>query len=110
MASPKEIDLVCDIQRICVQINMQKKLHAFWNYSGHTSGLDVYMYRAPFLSDGGMLEGWSVCDRTIYLSTNYDLSFDETIEDVIAHKVEQLTKLKADLIELLDVDADGVPV
>ena len=110
MASPKEIDLVCDIQRICIQINMQKNLHAFWNYSGHVSGLDVYMYKAPYSSNDEMLEGWGVCDRTIYLSTNYTLGYDEKIEDVIAYKVELLEKLKNELVLLLDVDADGVPV
>lgn len=110
MASPREIDLVCDIQRICVQINMQKNLHAFWNYSGHVGGLDVFMYKAPYSSDAGFVDGWGVCDRTIYLSTGYILGYGEKIEEVIAGKLDQLGKLKADLIALLDVDADGVPV
>lgn len=110
MASPKEIDLVCDIQRICVQINMQKNFHAFWNYSGHVAGLDVFMYKAPYSSDAGFVDGWGVCDRTIYLSTNYTLAYGEKIEDVIAFKVELLEKLKADLIALLGIDADGVPL
>jgi hypothetical protein len=110
MASPKEIDLVCDIQRICVQINMQRNFNAFWNYSGHVSGLDVFMYKAPYSSDSVFVDGWGVCDRTIYLSTNYMPGLGEKIEDVIAGKLEQLEKLKAELSKLLDVDADGVPV
>lgn len=110
MASPKEIDLVCDIQRICIQVNMQGKYHAFLQYSGHVQLVNVYMYKAPYLQNQAMLKGWTTSEHNVYLSTGYEVGFGEEIEDVIAYKVDQLEKLKADLAKFLDVDADGVPV
>lgn len=110
MATPKEIDLVCDIQRICIQINMQGKYHTFLQYSGHVHGVSAYMYKAPYRQNQTMLEGWTTSEHNVYLSTGYEVGVGEEIEDVIAYKVEKLEKLKAELLELLDVDADGVPV
>lgn len=108
MASPKEIELVGEIQRLAIRINMQGKYHTFVHYSGHVQGIGVDVERAPYPS--GSLDGWSCNDRNIYLSTNYQLGWGEKLKDVIAYKVELLEKLKADLGKLLDVDADGVPV
>lgn len=108
MASTKEIELVGEIQRLAIRINMQGKYHTFVNYSGHVQGIDVMVERAPYPS--GHLDGWACNDRNIYLSTNYQLGWGEKMKDVIAHKVELLEELKTDLSALLDVDADGVPV
>lgn len=108
MASPKEIELVGDIARLAIRINMQGKYHTFVNYSGHVQGIDVAVQRAPYPSDH--LDGWTCNDHVIYLSTAYKAWGGEKMKDVIADKVEQLEKLKADLLKFLDVDADGVPV
>lgn len=108
MASGKEIELVVEIQRIAIRINMQGKYHTFVNYSGHVQSIEVMVERAPYPS--GYLEGWECNERNIYLSTNYSLGWGEKMKDVISQKVELLARLKTDLLELLDVDADGVPV
>lgn len=108
MASTKEIDLVCEIQRTAIQIAVQGKYLPFTGYSPHVAMFEVYIHHNPY--GGEYVEGWSVCDRHVYLSTGYKLSFGEEMQDVVDYKVEQLEKLKADLLEFLDVDADGVPV
>lgn len=108
MASPKEIELVGEIARLAIRINMQGKYHTFVNYSGHVQGIDVAVQRAPYPS--GHLDGWTCNDHLIYLSTDYKPWSGENMKRVIAGKVEQLEKLKAEMSQLLDVDADGVPV
>ena len=108
MASPKEIELVGEIQRLAIRINMQGKYHTFVNYSGHVQSIDVAVQLAPYPSD--CLDGWTCNDHVVYLSTDYKPCSFESIKRVIADKVKQLEKLKSDLGELLDVDADGVPV
>lgn len=110
MASPKEIDLVCDIQRAAIQVNMQGKYHAWVDYSGHVQGFEVRVGNASDQSYADLLDGWNCHDRNVYLSTGYELGYGEKMKDVIEYKVELLEKLKAELIGLLDVDADGVPV
>jgi hypothetical protein len=107
MASPKEIELVGDIARLAIRINMQGKYHTFVNYSGHVQGIDVAVQRAPYPSDH--LGGWTCNDHVIYLSTDYKALYGESMKRVISDKIAQLEKLKADLLKLLDVDADGVP-
>jgi DNA-directed RNA polymerase subunit L len=107
MASTKEIELVGEIQRLAIRINMQGKYHTFVNYSGHVQSVDVAVQLAPYPSDH--LDGWACNDHVIYLSTDYKLFSFENIKRVIADKIEQLEKLKSDLGKLLDVDADGVP-
>lgn len=101
MASKEEIDLVCDIQRLAIEINMQGNVHMHVNYSGHVNDLSVYAFRAPYVSNDKLLVGWGCCDHCIYLSTDYKISAGELMEDVISYKVEQLEKLKAEMSEFL---------
>lgn len=110
MASPKEIELVGEIQRAVVRVNMQGKYNIFCSYSGHVQLIEVHAYHTPWSPESLYVEGWDHCEHNVYLSTGYVLGYGEKMPDVIEYKVELLEKLKADLIELLDVDADGVPV
>lgn len=110
MASPKEIDLVCDIQRACIQVNMQGKYHTFLQYSGHVQAVNVYLYNAPYHQNDSMIDGWTTSEHNVYLSTGYEACDGELIEDVIEYKVELLEKMKTEVLSLLDLDADGVPV
>lgn len=110
MASAKEIELVGEIQRLCIRINMQGKYAVFSEYSGHVQLFGVHMVHAPWSSTSPDVDGWTSNDRNIYLSTGYTLGYGEKMKGVIADKIKQLEKLKADLAKFLDVDADGVPV
>ena len=107
MASTKEIELVGEIQRLAIRVNMQGKYHSFFEFSGHTDGVYVYLKDAK---TGANINAFAEHDQHVYLSTNCALGFRETMKNVIADKVAQLEKLKADLAKFLDVDADGVPV
>lgn len=110
MASLKEIDLVCDIQRACIQVNMQGKYHTFLHYSGHVQAVNVYLYNAPYSHNDTMIDGWSTSEHNVYLSTGYEACDGELIEDVIEYKVELLEQMKAEVLSLLNVDADGVTI
>lgn len=116
MATEKEIQLACDIQRIGIQINMQGKYHTFVEFTGHVNWIEVRVLPAPFVSGVALVKGWhgvgvdAEDNSYVQLSTGYQVSRGEIISDVIEHKVEQLEQLKAKLLTLLDVDADGVPV
>lgn len=116
MATEKEIELACDIQRIGIQINMQGKYHAFVNYIGHVNWLEVRVLPAPFVGDAQPVKGWhgialdAEDESYVTLSTGCKILDGEEIQDVIDYKVESLEKLKAGLLTLLEVDADGVPL
>ena len=107
MATSKEIELVGEIQRIAVRVNMQGKYHVFIEFSGHVNAVYVYLKDAK---TGKHIDAFAEHDQHVYLSTSYIAGIGEKMRDVIADKVAQLEKLKADLLAFLDVDADGVPV
>lgn len=109
MASAKEIDLVGEIQRLAIRVNMQRKFNVWTGFHGHVDAFEVRI-SPPWTKNIKDLDGWGCGDRNVYLSTDYKTGYGETIKDVIADKVEKLEKLKADLSVFLDVDADGVPV
>lgn len=109
MASPREIELVGEIQRLAVRVNMQRKFCVWSEFHGHVDAFEVRI-SPPWESHIKDLDGWGCGDRNVYLSTDYKLGYREKMKDVIADKIEQLEKLKADLMKFLDVDADGVPV
>ena len=109
MASTKEIELVGEIQRIAIRVNMQRKYNVWSEFHGHVDAFEVRI-TPPWSADVKYVEGWGCSDRNVYLSTGYELGYGEKMKDVIADKVKQLEKLKADLLAFLDVDADGVPV
>lgn len=116
MATEKEIQLACDIQRIGIQINMQGKYHTFVEFSGHVNWIEVRVMLAPFASGAALVSGWHGVateekdNSFVKLSTGYRVSSGENISDVVDHKVEQLEELKSRLYALLDRDDDGVPV
>lgn len=101
MASKEEIDLVCDIQRLAIEINMQGNVFMHVAYSGHVDSLDVFAYRAPYVLNDEPLAGWGICDHSLYLSTNCKRSPRESVEDIAAYKVHQLEKLKTEMSEFL---------
>lgn len=107
MASSKEIELAGEIQRTAIRVNIQGKYHTFVEFSGHVHAIYVYLKDAK---TGANVDAFAEHDQHVYLSTDYRLSFGESIKNVIADKVAQLERLKADLLQFLDVDADGVPV
>lgn len=107
MASPKEIELAGEIQTLAIRVNIQGKYHVFTEFSGHVNAIYVYLKDAK---TGDHIHAFSEHDQHVYLSTNCVLGFGEKMKNVIADKVEQLEKIKADLAKFLDVDADGVPV
>lgn len=109
MASPKEIELVSEIQRLAIRVNMQRKYNVWSEFHGHVDAFEVRI-TPPWSADVKEVDGWGCSDRNVYLSTGYELGYGEKMKDVIADKVKQLEKLKADLLVFLDVDADGVPV
>lgn len=107
MASPKEIELAGEIQRLAIRVNIQGKYHTFVEFSGHVHAIYVYLKDAK---TGKHVDAFAEHDQHVYLSTNCTLGYGETMKNVIADKAAQLEKLKADLLKFLDVDADGVPV
>lgn len=107
MATSKEIELAGEIQRIAIRVNIQGKYHTFVEFSGHVNAIYVYLKDAKTRAH---VDAFAEHDQHVYLSTGYRLSFGESMKNVIADKVSQLEKLKADLLKFLDVDADGVPV
>lgn len=109
MASGKEIELVAEIQRIAIRVNMQRKYSVWSEFHGHVDAFEVRI-SPPWTVDVKDLDGWGCSDRNVYLSTDYELGYGEKMKDVIADKIQQLENLKADLLAFLDVDADGVPV
>lgn len=115
MATQKEIQLCQEILSIGIQINMQGKYHVFVDFSGHVLWMEVRVYPIPatqnkplkgWLGSGGMLDDESY----VKLSTGYQVAEGEELSDVIEYKVERLERLLSKLGDLLDVDADGVPV
>jgi len=109
MASGKEIELVAEIQRIAIRVNMQRKYNVWSEFHGHVDAFEVRI-TPPWTADVKGIDGWGCSDRNVYLSTGYELGYGEKMTDVIADKVGQLEELKADLLAFLEVDADGVPV
>lgn len=109
MATSKEIELVGEIQRIAIRVNMQRKYNVWSEFHGHVDAFEVRI-SPPWTEDSKILDGWNCGDRNVYLSTDYRLGYGEKMKDVIADKVAQLEKLKADLLAFLQVDADGVPL
>lgn len=109
MASAREIELVGEIQRLAIRVNMQRKFSVWSEFHGHVDAFEVRV-SLPWKLHVSELDGWNCGDRNIYLSTGYKTSHGEKMKDVIADKIEQLEKLKFDLAKFLDVDADGVPV
>ena len=109
MASAKEIDLIGEIQRLAIRVNMQRKFSVWSEFHGHVDAFEVRI-SPPWSADIPDLDGWGCGDRNVYLSTDYKPGYRENMKNVIADKVDQLEKLKADLLKFLDVDADGVPV
>jgi len=109
MASPREIELVGEIHRLAIRVNMQRKYSVWSEFQGHVDAFEVRV-SPPWEAQIKDLDGWGCGDRNVYLSTDYKLGYREKMKDVIADKVDQLEKLKADLAKFLDVDADGVPV
>jgi hypothetical protein len=107
MATSKEIELAGEIHRVAIRVNIQGKYHAFVEFSGHVHAIYVYLKDAK---TGKNIDAFAEHDQHVYLSTDYRLSFGESMKSVIVDKVAQLEKLKADLLKFLDVDADGVPV
>lgn len=109
MATSKEIELVGEIQRIAIRVNMQRKYNVWSEFHGHVDAFEVRI-SPPWAANIKDVEGWGCGDRNVYLSTDYKPGYGEKMKDVIADKVGQLEKLKADLLAFLEVDGDGVPL
>jgi len=98
MATESQLDLISGISRLSAQISAQGKYHVFFRYSGHVDVVDVevhpsddpYSDAAPskFVSGFGSLQNWLLLE----------------------HENGELAELHQKLGDLLDVDADGVPV
>lgn len=101
MATQERIRAALEITRIAMQVSIQGKYHVFANYSGHIDGLNVYAYESAGDYSGPNAKdpmiGWSCIDigRNIYLDTCTD---------------EDINAMHADVLSLLDVDQDGIPL
>lgn len=109
MATKREIDLVCEIQRLAIQVNAQRKYSVWADFSGHVDCFEITV-SLPWVAGISMLDGWGSGARAVYLSTGYKPSFSEDMKDVIEDKVSQLEKIKLDLLGLLSTDQDGIPL
>lgn len=109
MATYKEIELVGEIQQIAIRVNMQRKYNVWSEFHGHVDAFEVRI-SPPWTLGIESVDGWGCNDRNVYLSTGHKPGYGEKMKDVIADKVDQLEKLKTDLLAFLDVDADGVPL
>lgn len=94
MASDKEIDLVCEIQRLAIRINMQGAYHVHTEFSGHVRGFYVYMHDAK---TGKITDKFATHDHHVYLSAASAPPYGEVVELIVMDKVDQLEKLKAHL-------------
>lgn len=101
MATEKEIQLVSEIQAICIRINMTGRYTAFTEYSGHVQWFSVSL-GGPGNRYGDVIEGWTCNDHTVKLSTNYEPWASEKMKDVIADRVKELDLLKAKLERVLE--------
>lgn len=98
MATTAQLDLIAVISRLSAQISAQGKYHVFFRYSGHVDVVDVevhpsddpYSDASPskFVAGLGSHENWLLLE----------------------HENGELAALHKKLGDLLDVDADGVPV
>lgn len=101
MATQERIRAALEITRIAMQVSIQGKYHVFANYSGHIDSLNIYAYEAKGDYSGPAnkepMKGWSCIDkgRTIYLDTCSD---------------EAINAMADDVLSLLDVDQDGIPL
>lgn len=109
MATEREIELVCDIQRLAIRVNMQRKFNIWTDFSGHVNSFEVTI-SPPWVAGVNTIGGWGSGDKNVYLSTDYKISTGENIKDVIEDKVSQLAIIKEELIKFLEVDADGIPL
>lgn len=101
MATDKEIQLVCEIQALCIKINMAGRYSAFSEYSGHVQWFSVSL-GGPGDHYGKEVKGWSCNDHVVKLSTNYKPWASEKMKDVIADRVKELDVLKGKLERILE--------
>lgn len=98
MATVQQLDLIASISRLSAQISAQGKYHVFFRYSGHVDVVDVEVHPSDdpysdatpskFISGFGSHQNWLMME----------------------HENGELAVLHQKLGDLLDVDADGVPV
>jgi hypothetical protein len=100
MATQKEIKLCQEITALAIRINAQSSFSVWAEFSGHVNGFEVRVTE-KWKSGVNDIEGWGCSDRTVYLSSDREPSFFESIEDIAANKVAELQELKADLSKFL---------
>lgn len=102
MATQKEIQLCQEIIGAAIYLNALGKYSVFVDFSGHVKSIEVRIKPAPWVHDVKDIEGWSVGDKHVYLSTGYKLNRGEDMQSVVDYKVEKLEEIKADLLALTD--------
>lgn len=107
MATERQIDLAQKIMRAAIQVSVQGKYHVFVNYSGHVHSLSVDVTHADSVYDGSkegrrLLGGFELMQA--YLDRGANDWRDVDIE------TDKLEEVYGKIIDLLDVDADGVPL
>ncbi len=104
MATEKEIMLCQEILGLSIAINMTSRHNVWVDFSGHVKSIEVRITDGKWENktpDTPYLAGWGLSfdenDHRVYLSTDYELGYGESMEDVIAYKVEKLEKIKSGL-------------
>lgn len=98
MATTAQLDLIASISRLSAQISAQGKYHVFFRYSGHCKIVDVEVHPATQVYAEGVdlvfIPGFGSNEN--FLNLEWEKG--------------ELASLHQKLGDLLDVDADGVPV
>ncbi len=98
MATERQLDLIAGISRLSAQISAQGKYHVFFRYSGHCKIVDVEVHSSTQVYaqdiDSVFIAGFGSSEN--FISIEYEEG--------------ELASLYQKLGDLLDVDADGVPV
>lgn len=98
MATVQQLDLIAGISRLAAQISAQGKYHVFFRYSGHCKIVDVEVHPAT--------QVYAQDIDSVFIP---GFGSNENFLDIECERGE-LASLHQKLGDLLDVDADGVPV
>lgn len=108
MATQKEIKLCKEITALAIRINAQSSYSVWAEFHGHVNGFEVRITE-KWKSGSNDIEGWGCSDRCVYLSSDREPSFFESIEEIAASKVAELENLKADLSKFLGKSPKAKP-
>lgn len=100
MATKKEIELCQEILALAMAVNAHGKHSAWAEFHGHVNSFEVRI-TPKYVEYIEHLDGWGTADRMVYLSSEGENLYGETIKQAADRKVSALQVIRADLAEFL---------